>query len=234
MHFRTRLNSRRTENVLYLSPDQRFLSRFLYDTTIAPSNAVIQKQSEEFQAGLSAGDFPMRGDTSAPITILLFTEFQCADCKRQAEVLRDDPVKSEVRILFRNLPLPTHPWSRTAAVLAACIYQQSNSAFWALHDDLFQSQETLTSDNINQFVMDKVVSSPDLSPHKYEMCLETQGSAAQVERDLSFARKYDLRSTPTLFINGTRVTGVVNAAAIRAIAHASRLPNNSSFSFTSP
>ena len=62
---------------LYLSPDLRFLSRDLSDTTIDPLEEERRKQ-EALQAGLSGGSFPSRGPEDAAVTLTVFSSARTA------------------------------------------------------------------------------------------------------------------------------------------------------------
>jgi len=64
---------------LFAAPDLRFLTRDLLDTTVDP---VVEerKKAEALAAGLTRGDVPARGKADAPVTIAVFSDFQCPYC----------------------------------------------------------------------------------------------------------------------------------------------------------
>ena len=132
----------------YLSPDQRFLSHDLMDLT-TDSTLEREKEDRRLKENPLHGSFPTAGSPQADITIVVFSDFECPLCKQEAEIVRQEilPADSNVRLVFRNLPLPIHPWARIAAEMAACVYEQSNLAFWEVHDALFMKQQQLTKDN---------------------------------------------------------------------------------------
>jgi len=98
---------------LYLSPDQRFLTKDLLDST---QNPILEEQQRKTAvlASLLRTPGPSLGSPDAPVTITVFSDFECPYCKQQAKILREEssPVESHTRIVFRNFPLPFHPWSR--------------------------------------------------------------------------------------------------------------------------
>ncbi len=61
---------------LFASSDLRFLTRELMDSTADPVAEERQK-AEALSAGLSGGDFPARGTTNAPVTLTVFSDFEC-------------------------------------------------------------------------------------------------------------------------------------------------------------
>ncbi len=138
--------AKRFEMTLYASPDLRFLTRDLLDTRIDPE-VEDRRRKQEFEAALNRGDFPVLGPADAPVTITVFSDFQCPYCARFAQVLEKDVLPREgsnVRVVFREFPLQMHPWARPAAQTAVCVAQQNHQYFWKLHDYLFDHQREIT------------------------------------------------------------------------------------------
>ncbi len=200
--------------MMFLSSDQRFLSGDLFDSTVDLSEQVKDEQLR-LRAELTKGDFPVKGRNDAPVTIVLFSDFQCPYCKRQAEIMKREFSESEVRLIFRNLPLPMHPWAALAAESARCVYEQDGNAFWDLHDSLFQNQDQLTLDNIQTFIHTLLSKRSDVQGTIYEACLSSHRATPDIERDVKFATEHNIHATPTLFINGVRLEGVRRAQEIR-------------------
>ena len=120
----------------------------LFDTTIDP----ILEQREKDEAvmrGLVRGPSATRGPENAPVTIVVFSDFECPFCRKFAQILTEALSSNEddVRVVFHHLPLPMHPWARMAAEMAGCAELQSNEAFWSLHDKIFENQTAVTADN---------------------------------------------------------------------------------------
>jgi len=140
----------RLDIAFFLSPDQKFITRELMDLSLNPEDQ--RRDNERAMATeLSRGVFPTRGSPDAPVTITIFSDFECPYCRQEAANLGSDKLtEMKVRIVFRNLPLPMHPWAREAADMAACIYKQSNDAFWEVHDYLFRNQPDISVKNINE------------------------------------------------------------------------------------
>jgi len=115
---------------LFAAPDLRFLTRDLLDTTVDPI-VEERKKAEALAAGLTRGDAPARGKADAPVTIAVFSDFQCPYCAQFAATMKEVPPEDadKVRLIFHQFPLPMHVWARPAAEAAACAQQQGNGFF---------------------------------------------------------------------------------------------------------
>ncbi len=150
-------------------------------------------------------DDPVLGPAGARVTIVVFSDFQCPFCKRVEPTLKQirEQYGDNVRFVWKDLPLPFHPQAMPAAVLGRLVYAKGgNQAFWAVHDELFESQ-------------------PDLGNTKLEALARKHGVAfSRVQAELSgglvkgrieassqMAEDYNARGTPNFFINGVKLTG---------------------------
>lgn len=203
---------------LYLSPDRRFLSDKLYDTTIDPAEEE-KRNAEQIMAGLTSSSAAMRGPADAPVTIVEFSDFQCPFCRRFEQIQREALATeaSRVRIVFHHLPLSIHSWARTAAEGAACAQLQGSDAFWAVHDQLFENQASLTPENIKSKLVEYAKVSKKLDMQSFQQCMENEMSLGLVLKDMNLASAYQVNGTPTLFINGRRLQGVKDAAELRQL-----------------
>lgn len=195
---------------LYASPDLRFLSRDLLDTTVDPLEEQRLKAAA-LAVGLTRGDFPAIGPEKATVTLAVFSDFQCPYCAQMANVLREVvPQESgNVRLVFRHFPLPMHPWARPAAEATACAQDQGMDFFWRLHDFIFDHQRELTPDNLRTRIDEYAKGLKDFAASKFSECMIEKRTAARIEDDVRFARQNGINATPTLFINGqqTRISG---------------------------
>src|SRR4051812_14142697 len=88
---------------------------------------------------------PIRGDKRALVTLVVFSDFQCPFCSRLAlgamERIREE-YADDLRIVFKNQPLPFHDKARLAAEVGAGVMATRGSdAFWRFHDIVFRSQK---------------------------------------------------------------------------------------------
>jgi protein-disulfide isomerase len=88
-------------------------------------------------------DAPSRGRADAKVTVEVWPDFECAFCARGAATLNalHEKYGEQVRIVFRQSPLPSHEHARLAAAASMAAHEQGK--FWEFHDGLFARQEAL-------------------------------------------------------------------------------------------
>lgn len=139
---------------------------------------------------------PVQGKTDAPVTLILFSDFECPWCGKLKPVLDQLLAnnKEKLRIVFKHLPLPMHQQAEPAAL--AAIAAQKQGKFWQMHDALF-----LTT-NWTPNVIDEIAQKIGLNMEQFKADLGNQETQLQLAKDKTDAQLADVSSTPTLFING--------------------------------
>lgn len=191
------------------SPDLRFLTRELLDSSVDPIEEA-RKQAQAIAAKLLKGDGASLGPKDAPVTLVLFSDFQCPFCSQMATGLRKEILPAEgdkIRVIFRNFPLAMHPWARAAAEAAACAQAQNDKYFWALHDYIFTHQHELTIENMTAKLSEQASAVEGFDPARFKACIANKETAAKIDQDVAFGNEMKVTGTPTLFINGQRVSG---------------------------
>ena len=92
-----------------------------------------------FNQKLDLTGAPVRGKADAPVTLVVFSDFECPWCSKLEPILAEllSQNQDKLRIVFKHLPLPMHPQAEPAAL--AAIAAQKQGKFWEMHDALFQS-----------------------------------------------------------------------------------------------
>jgi protein-disulfide isomerase len=204
--FRTGDRSRLIE--LYLSPDQQYLSESLWDSEIDPA-IERRRVAEQTDKDLRAGDSPHKGRSDAPVTIIVFSEFQCPFCKRFADLFAALPEADakQVNLVFKHFPLGMHEWARPAALATACAGMQGADQFWSVHDLIFTNQNTITAKNFYAKLETLTASAAGVNAGQLQLCLQSGAAEPLVTRDAALVEKYHLDATPTVFVNGVRKQG---------------------------
>jgi protein-disulfide isomerase len=108
---------------------------------------------------------------------------------------------------YRYFPLPMHSWARPAAEAAACAREQGDRYFWAVHDYFFEHQRQLKPDGLTQSVLEYAAGLSGFNTQRLKTCLDQRSASAVVERDVALGREIGVTGTPTMFVNGERISG---------------------------
>jgi protein-disulfide isomerase len=152
---------------------------------------------------VDAGDDPVKGPDSAPVTIVEFSDFQCPYCARVPAVLKQiaQNYGDKVKVVFRDFPLlAIHPQAAKAAEAGACAFDQGK--FWEMHDKLFENQGALQVADLK-----KRAEELGLDAAAFAECLDSGRKAAEWQGDLKEGEAYGVQSTPSFFVNGRAVVG---------------------------
>lgn len=152
------------------------------------------------------GDSPYKGPKDAPITIVEFSEFQCPFCTREGpkleQVLKDYP--NDVKVVFKHYPLKFHKDAKPAA--AAAIFaqkQKGNDAFWQMHDKIFGGgTKKLAVSNLRGYAEEMGL---DLAAFDALMA-DAASIDSLVATDMAEAKKCKVTGTPTVMINGLKLS----------------------------
>ena len=150
------------------------------------------------------GTSPVRGATTAPVTIVEFGDYQCPYCRRAAETLEKVRAKygDSVRLVWKNEPLPFHPHAEPAAELALeARAEKGDAGFWAAHDALFAATGLEESDLLS------IAHDLKLDVAKVKSAITTKKYAKAIEEDDTVADGFRATGTPHFFIDGRRVVG---------------------------
>jgi protein-disulfide isomerase len=161
---------------------------------------------------ISVGNAPTVGPASAPVTLVVFSEFQCPFCARAADTLEALEARygDELRIAFKNRPLPMH--DRAPQLARAALAANEQGRFWELHDLLFDGVRTHQKVDV-----EKAAEQLGLDLRRFRSDLADPRLAERVEADNAEAVRLDVRGTPTFFVNGRRVTGAQPVTVFREL-----------------
>jgi protein-disulfide isomerase len=151
---------------------------------------------------LSIGDSPAKGPSSAPVTLIAFSDFQCPFCSRAVPVLKqiETEYKGKVRMAFKNLPLPFHNNAQGAAEAGLAANEQGK--FWEMHDKMFANQQQLDRPSLEKYAQEL-----GLNMAKFKAALDSGKFKKKVEDDAKLGNSVGASGTPTFFINGKILVG---------------------------
>lgn len=151
--------------------------------------------------------FRVKGDASAKVTIVEFSDFQCPACRVAEPVLKqlEGLYGKDIKLLFKNLPLEhIHPHARAGAVAAECAGRQGK--FWPFHDILYSRQQEWTDETEPQ-KLDAYAKEVGLDMAQFQACRADPSVQTAINADVQESRDRWVSSTPTFFIDGKRFVG---------------------------
>jgi protein-disulfide isomerase len=146
------------------------------------------------------------GNPAAPITIELFSDFQCPACQALHRdvlpfIMRDYVVPGKVYLVYKEFPLPMHNHSREAAAYACAAARVGK--YEQVADALFQNQSSWAASGK---VFETV--STALSPAEQKKVLTLAKDPAvlnEVQEDMQEGQSIPVNQTPTMIvIHGSR------------------------------
>jgi len=150
-------------------------------------------------------DDPVQGPKDALVTIVEFSDFQCPFCKRVEDTLKQvhDKYGNDVRVVWKDLPLPFHPRAIPASTLARVAYKQKGSkAFWDAHHALFESQPKLEDSDL-----ESVAQKLGITWNAVKSAIDDKKFQAKMDANSDLANDLNARGTPHFFVNGFRLSG---------------------------
>lgn len=177
-----------------------------------------KKQAEELESQfknpvkIDPGSSPSRGPKDAKITIIEFSDFQCPFCSRGTATMHEvlEAYPNDVKLVFKNLPLPMHPQAEPAAKAALAAGKQNK--FWEFHDALFKNQQKLG----DEYYM-TVAKDLGLDLEKFKADMASAEIAQQIDADKKIAASLNINGTPGFFVNGVAVRGAYPTAHFKTI-----------------
>jgi protein-disulfide isomerase len=149
---------------------------------------------------------PERGPKDAPVTIVEFGDLQCPACKA-AQPTIEGLVAAEpnAHFVFQNFPLEMHNWAAKGAAYADCVGRASNDAFWKFISKTYETQSDITAENADE-KLTAIAAGAGAKGDDIAACAAKPETKARVDASLALGKSVDVTGTPTLFINGRRIS----------------------------
>lgn len=140
------------------------------------------------------------GNQDAPITLVEFSDFQCPACKSAFPIVKSllDKYDGQVKLAYRNYPLPQHPQARIAA--RAALIANDYNKFESYHDTLFNNQNNLEREDLIKYAVRL-----DIPEQEFTEKLDSDLYEDRVQKDIDDANALGVNSTPTFFLNDQKV-----------------------------
>ncbi len=145
------------------------------------------------------------GVESAPVEVTEYSDFECPFCASfatvQMPVIREQLIApGKLRWRYRDFPLPTHRYSRYAALAAQCAGEQGK--FWEMHDQLFEHHQWAQTGKNPRSLFQDFARAVGLDLDKYDACMDGQRYAGRIEASVQEGEAAGVRGTPSFYVNG--------------------------------
>jgi protein-disulfide isomerase len=168
---------------------------------------------------IATDDQPAQGSEDAPVTIIEFTDYQCSSCAGLRPVM--DRLLAEyqgkARLVARDFPLQKHSYAFKAAEAAEAAREQGK--YWEYTTILYQNQGALGPDQLTEYA-----GQLRLDLEKFDATLASGKFAEKVRRDFQDGVRIGIQATPTVFVNGRRVSENTYESLKSAIEAALKAP----------
>lgn len=162
---------------------------------------MLYKAPDPIVQKISVDDDPASGPTDAPVTIVMFTDFQCSACSATHPILKEamDEFPGKIRFVVRDFPLESiheNAWRAARASNAANI----QGKFFEYIEILYNNQDALDDASLRKHAAQIV-----LNVKQFALDFNSAQVAAEVRKDMADGDSYGINSTPTIFVNGVKV-----------------------------
>jgi len=170
---------------------------------------------------------PVRGNPNAKVTIVNYDDLQCPFCSRMHATLMQEILPQygdRIKVVYKDFPLPMHPWAEHSANNANCLAAENGTAFWEFADYVHANQKVISGPaqdlpkskaELDRIALD-LGKKHGADMGRLQACVKAQPDNA-LKASMAEGESLGLNATPTLFINGQKLEGAVDAEEVRAV-----------------
>lgn len=177
---------------------------------------ILMREPEPPVQAISVDDDPSVGPASAPVTVVMFSDFQCSACAAVHPILKHvlAGYGDKIRFVVRDFPLESiHPTAFNAAKAASAANAQGK--FREYTELLYTRQDAQDVASLKKYAAEL-----GLNAKQFDIDFNSEKTAAEVRKDMADGESYGVNSTPTIFVNGVSVRTFSAAGFKKAIDRA--------------
>ncbi len=182
-----------------------------------PNDDLIQSE-EAFRSevGSFSTDDPIWGEASAPLQMVLFSDFQCPFCKQNAsylDELEEEWISSgKLQIQFRDFPLAKHINSLSAHMAASAAQQQNR--YLDMHRQLYDTQSDWVANERPEEFFVQTADLLGLDEDQFKRDYNSPDAIAEIKDDRDTGRAWGLTGVPAFYLNGELYQGALTKEAL--------------------
>ncbi len=199
-------------------------------STPEPAEAVAEANAEaNGSAGTTGGDpkgvpldraralatSPTIGASRPDVVITMFAGLECPFSAKATGLIRGvlerhGKPEGRVRVEYRHLPLTAQPRGEALAIASVAAHLQGR--FWRFHDALLNNPGRTDESDIVTFTK---VAGADIG--SWALDRQSPDVASRVKTDKAIAQSLGVTATPTFFVNGIKVEGLVEPSVLEGL-----------------
>ena len=175
--------------------------------------AISAPESHKNWRALAAGGIDT-GSPGAPVTLTVFSDYQCPYCRAFATSLAafEKEHRGSVRVVYHHYPLEgIHPFAKDAALAAECA--NSVGAFAQMNEVLFANQEKIGTAGWGWFADQAGVTDTTALAE----CVKKATLSSRISSDVNLGKSIPVSGTPTVLINEWRLPGTPSLAELDSV-----------------
>lgn len=179
---------------------------------------ILYKEPAPFAQIISVDDDPAQGPATAPVTIVMFSDFQCSACSATHPILKKVIAEytGKIRFVVRDFPLESiHENAFRAALAAGAANGQGK--FFEYTELLYKNQDALDDESLKKYA-----TQIGLNVAQFELDFKSEKTSAEVRKDIADGESYGITATPTIYVNGVSVRNISADGFRKAIENAMR------------
>ncbi len=179
--------------------------------------AVNNRPASGGQAEFYAGGLP-----SAPVKLEVFSDYQCPSCRTfymtaLRYVLTDYAMQNKVSVVYHDLPLATHQYSREASRYALAAQRLGREYWLRLTEALYENQALWSQGGQFDAILARVLGAADFT--RVKAILQDPAIDRTLESEIAMAQSRQVQSTPTFFLHSKsgvqKVVGAVPYSVLK-------------------
>lgn len=152
---------------------------------------------------------PYKGPYIAPVTIVMFVDYECPYSKRFFPVIKSaiERYSNDLRVFVKHYPLSTHKRSvEVAKTLASALYQKG---FWTMFEKVMEYPEFTDEGRLMT-----IAAEVGLDVERLKTGREAEEIERYTLRDMEDGARLGVKTLPTIYINGVKYEGVMAPARL--------------------
>lgn len=186
-----------------------------FGASVTDSNPPPVVQGSRVEFTVTENDH-IRGNPSAEITLVEFSDLQCPFCQRFHPTAQQalQEYGDKIRWVYKHFPLDNiHPEASPAAEAAECVWEQKgDEAFWTFTDRVFEDQ-----DRIGSALYREIAGNLGVNLAQFDTCVSQRKYKDKVAQDYQQGIQAGVTGTPGSFVNGVPVKGAVPYEVLKSV-----------------